>query len=249
MIRLEMLMDAENVHLWFIGQRTSGCPPYKNFSRFLEKINVNINKQKFEEFMEDEKEIYIYISYNWEEKSNNTVNHLEHVLKSSGFAVKRDKHDCNYRDNIRSFMEAIRQGQYVIVVLSKKYLESENCMLELSGIMQHPDYEHRIFPIVCEEANENIRDDKYYVALVLKWKDIVAEKKSLVDQMKSIDETKMADLEDKYNEALAVYNLLSDMKVYMDYTNAPSSSDASNNNFSQIIESIQKQMEANRVEL
>lgn len=245
-IRLEMLMDAENVHLWFVGQRNSGGAPYRNFNRFLERIKVNIDKQKFEEFMEDEKESYIYISYNWEEKSNNTVNHLEYVLKSFGFAVKRDKHECTYRDNIRNFMEAIRQGQYVIVVLSKKYLESENCMLELSGIMKHPDYEHRIFPIVCEEGKDNIRDDKYYISLVQKWQKIVAERKDNVEKMKAIDETKMADLEDKYNEATAVYDLISEIKKYIDYTNSPSSSNASNTNFSQIIESIQKQMEVNR---
>lgn len=245
-IRLEMLMDADNIHLWFVGQRNSGSAPYRNFNRFLDRIKVNIDKQKFEEFMEDEKESYIYISYNWEEKSNNTVNHLEYVLKSCGFAVIRDKHECTYRENIRSFMEAIRQGQYVIVVLSKKYLESENCMLELSGVMQHPDYEHRIFPIVCEEGKDNIRDDKYYISLVQKWQKIVAERKDNVEKMKAIDETKMADLEDKYNEATAVYDLISEIKKYIDYTNAPSSSNASNTNFSQIIESIQKQMEVNR---
>jgi hypothetical protein len=41
----------------------------------------------------------------------------------------------------------------VIVVLSDKYLKSENCMFELVEIAKHGNFVDRIFPVVLSSAN------------------------------------------------------------------------------------------------
>jgi hypothetical protein len=49
-------------------------------------------------------------------------------------------------------MERIGQGRCVILVISEKYLKSENCLFELLQIAKHGDFSDRIFPIVLEDA-------------------------------------------------------------------------------------------------
>lgn len=50
-------------------------------------------------------------------------------------------------------MERIGRGKGVIVVISEKYLKSENCMFELVQISKHQQFADRIFPIVLNNAN------------------------------------------------------------------------------------------------
>jgi hypothetical protein len=49
-------------------------------------------------------------------------------------------------------MERLGQGKCVVVVISKRYLESENCMFELIQIAKNGDFHDRIFPIVLDDT-------------------------------------------------------------------------------------------------
>ncbi len=57
-----------------------------------------------------------------------------------------------YRDSIREFMERIGRGKAIVVVLSKGYLESKNCMFELMQIAGRGDIRKRVLPILLEDA-------------------------------------------------------------------------------------------------
>lgn len=91
------------------------------------------------------------------------VDYLGFVLENRGIPFKLDKKDCPYTVNIKEFMNAIRAGKTVIVVLSRPYLRSKNCMYELSGIMENVNYKDRMLPVVVDDT---IRDDDFYVELV-----------------------------------------------------------------------------------
>ena len=52
-------------------------------------------------------------------------------------------------------------------MLSKPYLESFYCLYELTGILEQPDYEKRIYPIIIDSS---IREDEYYKQLEDYWK-------------------------------------------------------------------------------
>ena len=242
--KLRQLTELQGVKFWLIGEHDAAANGERKLMR-LKRTFKHINKQLFYENMISVKEPYVYISYNWEDKSDVTANHLYDTLQPH-FAIRRDKVDCNYCENIKEFMEAIREGQYIVLILSQEYLKSENCMFELVGIMKHPDYKNRLFPIVCDAKDSKVRDDAFYVELLLEWKQKLENKKDQVAKAKEVNEKGAAPLEEKLKSIEDVNNFLADIKRYVDYTNAPSYVDASNERFTRIIEAIKKQMELNK---
>jgi len=175
---------------------------------------------------------FVYISYKWEDLSSVTVDYLCLVLETNGIPYKRDKKDCNYTDNIKEFMNAIRNGHFVIVVLSKEYLESHYCMYELSGIMEWNNYEERLLPI---RVDKDIKDDEFYVDLIKYWKQKKDEKEKLANQIIVIDSSKAEPIEQKYNEIEIIYDLLPIIKKYIDTTNTLTLSKMSETRFEPII--------------
>ncbi|MBE9014515.1 toll/interleukin-1 receptor domain-containing protein, partial [Pseudanabaenaceae cyanobacterium LEGE 13415] len=67
--------------------------------------------------------------------------------------IVRDKRDLGFKGRIKAFMEEISRGKAIIVIVSEKYLKSENCMFELVEIAKNGEFYDRIFPIVLEDAN------------------------------------------------------------------------------------------------
>ncbi len=93
------------------------------------------------------------MSYAWGGKSEEIAGELEKALQDRGIAIVRDKTGgLNYRGQIREFMQRIGQGNSVIVIISHKYLCSENCMYEMLEIRKHGQFQQRIFPVVLNDA-------------------------------------------------------------------------------------------------
>ena len=159
----------------------------------------------------------VYISYNWEGHSSHIVDFLCFVLENKGISYLRDKKDCNYLDNIKEFMNAIRAGKTVIVVFSRSYLKSKNCMYELSGIMKDPCYKDRILPVVVDDT---IRESQFYVDLVKYWKEEKEKQENVVKQLLEIDEDMAEPQQMKLNEIKDVYALLKGITEYIDWVNA-----------------------------
>lgn len=179
----------------------------------------------------------IYISYNWEGHSAHIVDYLGFVLENTGIPYKLDKKDCSYTVNIKEFMNAIRAGKTVIVVLSRPYLRSKNCMYELSGIMGNVDYKDRILPVVIDDT---IRDDNFYVELVKHWKETKDNQKEIVEKLRDIDPDMAEPDEMKLKEIEQVYGLLKVIKAYIDWTNADNLDALSSSRFKKIIDEIYK---------
>ena len=99
-----------------------------------------------------------YISYNWQEDSNEIANQIVQAFEAKGIKVIRDQIHTKYKDSIKEFMQQIGQGQCVIAVISDRYLKSPNCMFELVEIAKNEDFYNRIFPIVLPDAK--IYDDE-----------------------------------------------------------------------------------------
>lgn len=206
-----------------------------NIEEAISIIDMSEPKQDVLEQQEQQREP-IYISYNWECTSSYIVDYFCTVLGSHNIPFSRDKKDCNYRENIKEFMNAIRNGRKVIVVFSKKYLQSKNCMYELTGIMDHEDYKNRIFPVVTDN---DIRDDGYYVELVQYWKSQEKEMAEKVLQVKEIDPLSAVPLETTLLEIKKIRKLLAELKNYIEWTNAESLPNLSATQFKPIIDAIQ----------
>jgi CRISPR/Cas system CSM-associated protein Csm2 small subunit len=179
----------------------------------------------------------IYISYNWEGPSAHIVDYLGFVLENRNVPFKLDKKDCPYTVNIKEFMNAIRAGKTVIVVLSRPYLRSKNCMYELSGIMENADYKDRILPVVVDDT---IRDDDFYVELVKHWKEKKDKQTEIVEKLRAIDPDMAEPEEVKLKELEQVYGLLKVIKEYIDWANADNLDALSSSRFKKIIDEIFK---------
>lgn len=94
----------------------------------------------------------IYISYAWNQESEAIADSIEAEFLKRGVRIIRDKNDLGYKGRIKDFMEQIGRGKYVILVISNKYLRSENCMFELLQIFKNQDFYERIFPVVLDEV-------------------------------------------------------------------------------------------------
>jgi hypothetical protein len=94
----------------------------------------------------------VFVSYAWEAESEKTVSDLDQVFKSRGVLIVQDKRDLGFKGEIRAFMEAIGRGKCVILILSDKYLQSENCLFELLEVARYGDFKDRVFPVVLESA-------------------------------------------------------------------------------------------------
>jgi len=81
------------------------------------------------------------------------VERLQEVLGAQGMHLLRDREELRYKDSIRDFMRRLGESKCVVVIISERYLKSENCMFELLQIAQSGALRERVFPIVLEDAN------------------------------------------------------------------------------------------------
>lgn len=94
----------------------------------------------------------LFISYAWGGESEQVANELEAILKSNQIDLIRDKNDLGFKGLIREFMKQIGKGDFVVLIISDKYLKSKNCMFELMEVAKRESFLDRIFPIVLPDA-------------------------------------------------------------------------------------------------
>jgi len=94
----------------------------------------------------------VFVSYAWNAESSAIVDRIQQALGQQGIRLIRDREEVRYRDSIRDFMRRIGQGKCVVVVISEKYLKSENCMFEMVEVAKALGLRERIFPIVLSDA-------------------------------------------------------------------------------------------------
>jgi hypothetical protein len=94
----------------------------------------------------------VFVSYAWTDESTAIVDKLQEAFQGRDITLVRDKSEMRYKDSIRDFMKRIGRGKCIVVVLSKKYLESKSCMFEMTEIADRGDIRSRVFPIVLDDA-------------------------------------------------------------------------------------------------
>ncbi|CAN5607989.1 hypothetical protein BH10BAC2_BH10BAC2_05340 [soil metagenome] len=102
----------------------------------------------------------VFISYAWGGESEKIVDEICEALSAVNYTIIRDKKDLGYKGNIREFMQRIGKGRYIIIVISDKYLKSENCMYEIVEIDRNNQVHERIFPVVLNDAKINTESSR-----------------------------------------------------------------------------------------
>ena len=148
----------------------------------------------YEAIKKGEKQPTVYISYKWKGESMDAADNLCDLFKRKQIYYRRDKEDCRYGDSITAFMDGIREGACVVVMFSEAYLKSFNCVYELAGVLNHPDYMKRVFPIVIDET---VREENKYKELANYWEKKKDNTTFVIKQINSKDKTVILPLEKK----------------------------------------------------
>ena len=125
-------------------------------------------------------------------------------------------------------MKNIGCGKCVIAVISKNYLQSDNCMFELLEMFKHNEFSDRIFPIVLPETR--IYDSIDRIEYIKYWEE---KRDKLNEAMRSVDSANLHGIReeiDLYTEIRAIFpeliNIIQDMntsttKIYTESEFAP----------------------------
>ncbi len=94
--------------------------------------------------------IKVFLSYSW--SNSIEADQVENLLTSLGYYVKRDIRELEYKRNIKEFMRTIGDSDFVITLISDKFLKSHNCMYEILELTRYSDYRKRISQIILNDA-------------------------------------------------------------------------------------------------
>jgi len=119
----------------------------------------------------------IFLSYSW--KNSNIADEIEGGFRRVGILLMRDVRDAKYRCSIKEFMQRVGNSNFVLMIISDEFLRSDNCMYEVTELLNTREFENRIFPILLDNASgifKSITRQAYYDY----WKDemLEAEKRS-----------------------------------------------------------------------
>ena len=184
----------------------------------------------------------IFISYGWGGESETTVDSIYNTLIESDFNVIRDKVDLGYKGNIKKFMQEIGTGKYVVVVISDKYLKSENCMYELLEIKNNGDAYDRIFPIVLSDAK--IYDELDRIDYLNYWDDKVSELKKKVETLR--DPVGKVRVYEKINQYADINRIIDDMTDMLRNMNTLTPDMHKDSNFQAMLDAISKKIQEDK---
>jgi internalin A len=109
------------------------------------------------------REPQVFVSYAWGDETPegrqraNVVDDLCATLGRQGVNVRRDRDELRPGDLISEFMDRLTEGDFVLAVISDKYLRSEYCMYELFRIYRNcadkPDrFLGKVVPLILPDA-------------------------------------------------------------------------------------------------
>lgn len=135
----------------------------------------------------------IYISYAWKDAKSELgkqrevlVDKICSSLIDKKYKLIRDKQHLALGNSINDFMREIGRGNYVIIVISDKYLRSEYCMFEAVEIMKYRNLGQQIFPIILSDANIYSHEGK--LGYIKYWKEQYEKLKQMVEEVAGKEE-------------------------------------------------------------
>lgn len=139
----------------------------------------------------------IFVSYAWDNDSEEVIKKLKLVCDKHGVKLTRDKTEIGFKGIISDFMKKLGKSNCIVLILTDKYLKSTNCMFELLEIISYGNVHDRIFPIVLKSAR--FYNPKETVKYVKYWEQEAKELDSELKSLGSIANTQgMRDHLDQY---------------------------------------------------
>jgi hypothetical protein len=86
-------------------------------------------------------------------------NKIMEIVKSR-IEISRDTRKLNYKDSLESYMQTIKDHDYVISIVSDGYLKSIPCMYEVTELMRDREYYKKLLFIILSEEDIQFYDNK-----------------------------------------------------------------------------------------
>lgn len=93
----------------------------------------------------------IFISYCWNDLAFADL--IDNDFKNMGYNLTRDVRDIQFKDSIKDFMRTIGKHDFVISIISDKYLKSVNCMYEISEVMRSREYKEKMLLVILNDSD------------------------------------------------------------------------------------------------
>ncbi len=136
------------------------------------------------------REPQVFVSYAWGDDTpagqlrTKVVDDLCAVLGQQGIQVRRDRDEMRPGDLISEFMDRLADGDFILLVISDKYLRSEYCMYELFRIYRNcadksDRFLKKVIPIILPDSKIDSMTDRLQRAI--HWTNLEKEQKPLVE--------------------------------------------------------------------
>jgi len=147
----------------------------------------------------------IFLSYSWANSESASI--LQKDFEKIGIPLIKDTLNLKYKDSIGKYMLKIRDSDFAILLISKEYLESINCMYEALEILKEQNHTEKILPILIGgtkifNATDRVKFIKY-------WKH---KKETLEHELKGIDITSAIEA---YNDLKSISNIYSSIDSFL----------------------------------
>jgi len=183
----------------------------------------------------------IYISYAWSDESEEILKILCNALDENKINYYVDKKDIEYRGNIREFEERLGKGDFIILIVSDKFLKSKDCMYEVLQITEKGrDISQIIFPIVLSDAK--IYDPEQRIDYIKHWED---KKDSLNEKLKTIGAENLSGLHREINNYSKYRDIIDSIMTILKEMNNLSPDIHRDSKFNQLIDSLKDQQASN----
>lgn len=139
----------------------------------------------------------------------NIADEIESDLSKLQLNLVRDVRDLEYKSKISSFMEKIRDADFAILLISRSYLSSKNCMKEVLHILKDKNFESKILPVIVDGTKIYSTEDR--LEYTRYW---LNEKEAINTLISSIPATAIID---EISELKAVEEIASKINEFLSY--------------------------------
>lgn len=177
----------------------------------------------------------VYISYAWEDESEKIVNKICTTLETKNIKYERDKKNIEYKGSIKAFENRLGKGDFIILVISDKFLRSKDCMYEVLRIKEHGNMSFRILPIVLSSAKIHRSVDR--IQYIEHWE---KEIEMLDAGMKRVNSANLVGVRDDIDNFTKFRAIIDEIITLLSDMNTLSRSIHENNNYSDILKIIEE---------
>jgi tetratricopeptide (TPR) repeat protein len=193
----------------------------------------------------------VYISYagndptdEYENSRDFIVKKICDLLEQQNLRAREYKRDVGYKESIEEYMLDIAKADYIILLISEKYLKSDYCMYEAIELLSRnkEGLKEKIFPVLLPDAN--IFDMDRHISYVDYW---TKQFKEGQKKLKGKDPVNYASLFEKNKLFREIAENMDEFLRELSKMCQLSKAMILQNNFQAVVESILKQLSKNQV--